>query len=232
MNMKHYAKRSLGLAAALWCLALAGGCVIMPGSDPVSYAPTLPPQPEMRPVTSGAIYQTDLDVRLFEDIKARRVGDMLTIELVERTIASKSASTSTSKDTQVDNTAPTLLGRPVTVNGTEVLVNTINAEQSFDGEGSSSQSNRLEGSITVTVEKVLPNGYLMVRGEKLVTLNRGEEYVQLSGIVRPTDIGPRNQVQSDRVADARIVYSGRGEVADASTMGWLARFFNSKWVPF
>ena len=98
---------------------------------------------------------------------------------------------------------------------------------SFNGEGEAAQSNRLNGEISVTVAEVYPNGTMLVKGQKLVNINRGDEYVQISGLVRQADIGPDNRVPSTRVADARIAYSGKGEIARASRQGWLQRFFTA-----
>jgi flagellar L-ring protein precursor FlgH len=105
-------------------------------------------------------------------------------------------------------------------------------DRSFDGTGSSSQSNQLTGEITVTVAQRLANGNLLVKGEKWLTINQGQELVRIAGIVRPQDIGQDNTIESTRVADAKITYTGRGTLADANTQGWLSRFFNSKWMPF
>ena len=103
----------------------------------------------------------------------------------------------------------------------------MGGDQSFNGKGEASQSNRLFGEISVTVAEVYPNGTMLVKGQKLVTLNRGDEYIQVSGLVRAADIGPDNRVPSTRLADARITYSGQGEIARASRQGWLQRFFTS-----
>jgi len=103
--------------------------------------------------------------------------------------------------------------------------------QGFKGKADAAQSNQLSGEITVTIAQVYPNGSMLVRGQKRVTLNRGDEFIQLSGIVRSADIGPDNRVPSTRVADARITYSGKGEIARASSQGWLQRFF-SRISPF
>ena len=107
----------------------------------------------------------------------------------------------------------------------------VSAGGKFDGKGQAAQSNTLQGEVTVTVAAVYPNGTMLVRGEKLVTLNRGDEYIRVSGLVRPADIGPDNRVPSTRVADARISYSGKGEIARASSQGWVGRFF-SRVSPF
>jgi flagellar L-ring protein precursor FlgH len=97
----------------------------------------------------------------------------------------------------------------------------------FNGEGEAAQSNRLNGEISVTVAEVYPNGTMLVKGQKLVNINRGDEFIQISGLVRSADIGPDNRVPSTRVADARISYSGKGEIAVASRQGWLQRFFTA-----
>lgn len=216
------------LAAVMF---FASGCVQLPtGPHPGAYAPVMPPPPVPPEALQGSIYQHGYDLRLFDDPKARRIGDILTIRLSEKTAASKSASTDASKDTSISNSTPTIAGRPVTSGGTPLLEAGVNGSSSFGGSGSSSQSNQLNGLISVTVAGMHPNGNLMVRGEKWMTLNQGQEYVTISGIVRPQDILPDNTVQSTRVADARITYSGKGPVANANRPGWLTRFFMSpKW---
>jgi flagellar L-ring protein FlgH len=215
--------------AAVALLALAG-CVSKP-SEP-NYSATWPEAVPATAQANGAIYQAGHDVALFENAVARRVGDTLTIRLNERTNASKSSTTSTSKSTNIDLPGPTIAGRPVTVNGTEILSTSVNNNAEFDGEGASTQSNRLEGDITVTVAQRLSNGNLLVRGQKWVAINSGREFVRLQGIVRPSDIAPDNSVLSWRVADAYISYGGQGTVANASKPGWLFRFFNSPHTPF
>jgi flagellar L-ring protein precursor FlgH len=217
---------------------LASACVacgFMPRvkPEPVSYAPTLPDgAPEVSPSTPGAVYRSDYGLVLFEDLKASRVGDLVTILLSERTDASKSVSTTTAKNSELDTGTPTFAGRPVTDGGTEILNNNITGERTFDGEGDASQSNQLNGSITVTIERRLPNGNLLVRGEKWLTLNQGEEFIQISGIIRAADISTANTIPSTRVADARITYSGKGPLASSNKPGWLTRFFSSPWFPY
>lgn len=221
--------RQILLAAALLGAALCAGCSPIVGERPGQYPATVPVTPPAPPPESGAIYRPSTSIALFEDLKARRIGDTLTIQLAERTQASKSASTDATKETRVDTGSPTLLGGTVTANGNEILSNDWETTQDFEGEGSSSQSNRLDGNITVTVADVLPNGNLYVRGEKWLTLNQGEEYIQVAGIVRPADIGADNSVPSFKVADARITYSGNGVVSDANRPGIIARFFMKLW---
>jgi flagellar L-ring protein precursor FlgH len=213
--------------AAAFALA---GCATPP-KEP-DYSATWPEPPPTAENANGAIYQVGHDIALFENSVARRVGDTLTIRLNESTNATKKSSTSTSKSTSVELPGPTIAGRPVTVNGTEILNAQIGNSSSFDGEGDSSQSNRLTGDITVTVAQRLPNGNLLVRGQKWITINQGREYVRIQGIVRPIDIDPDNSISSLKVADAMIAYGGKGVVADASSPGVLARFFNLPWMPF
>jgi flagellar L-ring protein precursor FlgH len=218
---------------ALCSVLILAGCagrppayddVAAPNSASPIYAGAAPP-------TSGAIYAAGTDLRLFEDLRARRAGDILTIRLVERTDASKKATTTTSKGSTMELTDPVLGGRPVTSGGTPILNQNTDASRTFDGAGDSSQSNRLTGSITVTVQRRLPNGNLEVGGEKWITINQGRELVRVSGVVRPFDVQPDNSISSDKVADAHIVYSGRGAIADANAQGWLSRFFNSPIFP-
>jgi flagellar L-ring protein precursor FlgH len=217
------------LFTALSALALSA-CVTAPPEP--DYSATWPEPPPLATAGNGAIYQAGHDVQLFENSVARRVGDTLTIKLSERTNASKSSSTTTSKSTSAELGGVTIAGRPITHNGTDLLAAGIDNESEFDGQGDSSQSNRLEGDITVTVAQRLPNGNLLVRGQKWIAINQGKEYVRIQGIVRPIDINPDNSISSLKVADAMISYGGKGALADASTPGLLARFFNLGWLPF
>jgi len=217
------------VAALLAACAVFTGCVTPPPEP--DYTATWP-EPPPATQSNGAIYQEGHDVALFENSVARRVGDTLTIVLNERTQASKSSSTTTSKASSADLTGPTIAGRPVTVNGTEVLKMGIDNKSAFDGKGDSAQSNRLDGQVTVTVAQRLPNGNLLVRGQKWIAINQGKEYVRVQGIVRPVDIDPDNSVSSLKVADAMISYGGKGTLADANAPGLLARFFNFSWLPF
>jgi flagellar L-ring protein precursor FlgH len=215
--------------SALALLAL-GGCVSMPREP--DYAATWPEEPPAATAGNGAIYQAGHDIALFENAVARRVGDTLTIRLSESTNASKSSSTTTSKKSTAEISGPTVAGRPVTHNGVEILSGGMDSDTAFDGQGGSSQSNRLTGDISVTVAQRLSNGNLLVRGQKWIAINQGKEYVRIQGIVRPIDIDPDNTISSLKVADAMISYGAKGALADANAPGLLARFFNSKWMPF
>ena len=221
----------LKLATFGIAIGSSSGCISQPFTDE-SFAPAEPLPPVYAEPTSGAIFAAGTDLRLFEDRKAGRVGDILTVRLVERTDASKNSATSTSKSTEAELANPTVFGRPLTKDGIPLFQGSLSGEQTFDGQGSSSQSNSLSGDITVTVTEQLPNGNLRIRGEKWVTLNQGREFIRLSGIIRRDDIETDNSIFSNRIADAEITYSSRGVMAAANRMGPISRFFHSVLHPY
>ena len=212
--------------------ALVLSACATPKRGDVEYAPVKPVSQTGPTQYSDSIYQTGSTWYLLEDIKPRRVGDMLTVTLQEKTDAKKQADTETKKATDNSITAATILGAPITASDRELLATKLESSYDFKGEGDSQQSNSLTGSVTVTVVEVLVNGNLVVQGEKWVTINQGDEYIRLRGIVRPSDINPDNTISSERVANAQIQYSGEGTIANANEQGWLAKFFNSPWMPF
>lgn len=172
---------------------------------------------------TGSIFRpSDGYAALHEGWRARRVGDPLTIVLVERTAASKSAGT------QLDSDGEFGL-RPPATGALSTLFSRSDAraggDRSFQGAGSANQANSLNGEVSVVVAAVYPNGTMLVQGRKRVTLNRGDEFVGVKGVVRMADVDVNNRVPSSRVADARIEYTGRGDVARASRQGWFSRFF-------
>ena len=222
----------LGIATAL------GGCVSPPPkpNDPY-YAPVLPRTPLPAAQNNGAIYQAGFEQNLYDDRKAFRVGDIITITLNEKTQASKKANSDIQKDSKTKMGLTSLFGSGMTTNnpiggGDLSLSAEYGGSRDAKGDSQAGQSNSLTGSITVTVAEVLPNGILSVRGEKWMTLNTGNELVRIAGLVRADDIATDNTVSSTRVADARITYSGTGAFADASQPGWLDRFFLSPLWPF
>lgn len=226
----------IALAALLVASSFLAGCSstslsTMRGDSPdfMPVAPVLPVPPEYN---RGGIFQAGQGAALFEDNKARRIGDILTVLLTERTEASKSANTSTSKSNSIDLANPTVFGRVPTRGGIPLFNASAEANRSFGGEGISTQSNELDGSIAVVVAEVLANGNLVVQGEKWLSLNQGDEFIRLRGIVRPVDIRANNTIPSTEVANIQIAYGGRGAVADSNSPGWLSRFFNSPVWPF
>lgn len=203
------------------------------GAAPVSATP-----PPSASNSGGSIFASaggsngNRGLRLFQDLKAREVGDLLTIVLVENTSAKTNANTAVTKDAGIGMGAPSIFGQSVTYNGKSILQAEIEGTRKFGGAGDSAQSNQLDGDITVTVIEQLGNGNLRVAGEKRVRLNQGDELVQVQGIVRTADIGPDNRITSDRIGEAQIVYGGRGTLARSNAMGWLGRFFNSAAFPY
>ena len=208
------------LAAAV--LALVAGPALAKKPKPsIEYAPAIPlPRPAP---ANGAIFQAaDGYAALYEGPRARRVGDTLTILLVERTVAQKDVASKSGRDGNIGLTGP--------ATGPLSVFNPADARasgtQAFDGSGTAAQSNSLRGEISVTVAEVFPNGTMLVKGQKQMQLNRGDEWVRISGLIRIADIDFDNRVLSTRVADARISYSGRGDLQRQSRPGWLQRFFS------
>ena len=222
--------RISGLAAALTLLA---GCSNMPTESSPEYAPTMPMEfPEQQSVApTGGIYQSVRNLALFEDVTARQVGDIVTVVLTEATNAAKSADTDLDKSNTNTIADPILGGQTRTI-GSSNLNFDLSSDSEFSGGSASSQSNSLQGSIAVTVARVLPGGNLYVQGEKWIHINQGNEYIRLRGIIRPMDISAQNTIPSTKVADARISYGGTGATAEVNVVGWLSRFFMSPLWPF
>ena len=229
--MNKLATRLLSLSAVVM---LAPGCTFV-SQDIVRkqlYEPAKPQVVKVPRRDNGAIYQAGMRVGLFESTTARYVGDTLTIRLRESTNTSATSNTSSSKDQKVELPGPTLAGSKVTQDGREVLQNNVDAGREFNGQGTSAMSSTFSGMISVTVAEVLDNGYLLVRGQKLMLFNKSDEFIRFSGIVRPQDINPNNTIDSERVANVQVAYSGQGELNSSNTMGPLARFFQSKNWPY
>ena len=212
--------------AVMWC-RMSDAALMLVAAKLAVITPTLPPViPTPEPPT-GSLYSPWHFVGLVTDRRARRVGDLVTILLVERTSASKSASADSARESDNDFRLPQFF--PFSRVPQQALQ--AGSNQGFKGAGSAEQRNELNGEITVTVAEVLPGGVLRIAGEKRLSLNRGEEHLQLTGYIRAEDLGFDNSVPSTRVADARIRFGGTGQVADNSRQGWLARFF-AKIAPF
>lgn len=229
----------LRLAILIGALAALAGCAEPQVRHVKDFVNVRPPDRSLAVSADGSIYHPSTSIDLFRDVKAKRVGDLLTVVLAEKTDAKKSASTSTDKSNGIDLGNPTLLGSPLSFTSppfmpkrTMNLASSVDTSQKFSGQGDSAQSNSLTGDVTVTVVDVLSNGNMVVRGEKAIGINQGEEYIRVSGVVRPVDVTTDNTVLSTQLADASISYSGSGFVSDSNRMGWLARIFNSKWWPF
>ncbi|MDN6318899.1 MAG: flagellar basal body L-ring protein FlgH [Marinobacter sp.] len=222
--------RSASTCLLVWMLVLLQGCTAMsrPRAEPddPAYAPVRAQAMMQRDPESGAIYQNSRNYNFYGDTVALNIGDVLTVTLNESTRASKNAETKIKKENDISLPEPNILGKD-----NIGIATSIQNDRDFQGKAEADQSNSLAGNITVTVVEVLPNGVLKIRGEKWLSLTNGDEYVRLTGLVRPQDIDPGNMVASSRIANARIAYGGTGDFDQANQMGWLARFFNSEWWP-
>lgn len=201
-------------------LAACGG-----GARPAGFSATLPPAPQSAAAyaapqaNDGAIFSPAQGYApLYNGLRAAKVGDLVTVVLIERTTTSKATAGKTQRDGNLGLNLPAFV--PI---DSEDL--STSAGSSFNGSGNASQTSVLRGDLTVTIAEVRPNGTALVRGEKVMQFSQGEEWVQLSGIIRLADIDADNRISSIRVADAHITYSGKGAVQQAGKPGWLSRFF-------
>ncbi|WP_217126675.1 flagellar basal body L-ring protein FlgH [Hydrogenophilus thiooxidans] len=219
------AQKSAGLFS-VWLVAVLAGCAALDTTPPaiVHQPMTARPVPiEAQPAANGAIFRAQATRPLFEDRKPRYIGDILTINLVEKTSAKKNSGANASRKTGSSAKVDAMSRLPL--NGLTGLGLTANSEMSLEGKGGASADNAFNGTITVTVIDVFPNGNLLVSGEKQVAINQGREYIRFSGVVNPDTISAQNTVESTQVADARIEYVGSGYIDEAQRMGWLQRFF-------
>lgn len=217
--------------ALIVALALFSGCAPFPKVE-VREPTSARPQPPPRTVQlNGAIYQQAAFRPLFEDNRARFVGDILTININENLSATQEKKSSTSKTGSVTAANPDVKLPIGGSFGANVISVNGASSNTFDGKGSTNSTNAFTGTITVTVVEVLANGYLVVSGEKQIGNNRQVETVRFSGIVNPFNLVNGNTVSSAQVADARIELRGQGQVDEAQVMGWLARFFLT-FLPF
>lgn len=222
---------SRGLLIALCGLALTAGCNLSPVRvvEPTTARPA--PAPAVRAANAnGAIFNERVAFRpLFEDRRARYVGDTLVIQLNEKLQASRNGSTSASRKGDTAFDVPTISGLPgKTFQGASAAAS---SSSTFEGKGATGADNLFTGTITVTVIEVLSNGNLVVSGEKQIGITQNSETLRFSGVVSPATILAGNTVTSTQVADARIDYQGSGSIDAAQTMGFLARFFLT-FLPF
>lgn len=214
-------------------LVLAGGllgaCTTVPPTNVHQPMSARPAARTENLAATGSIYQAGVSRTLFEDRRARYVGDTMHISISEATNASTRSNTNASKTTEVSASVPTVSGLPG--KSLQGLALNASSSNSLEGQGDAAANNVFNGTITVTVIEVLPNGNLLVSGEKQVSIGAGTEYIRLSGIVNPYFINAANTISSGNVADARIEYKESGVISEAQVMGWLARFFLSV-LPF
>ncbi|MGB0936989.1 MAG: flagellar basal body L-ring protein FlgH [Colwellia sp.] len=226
----------LYLIGCILCFCLAGCSNTVELSkalpnDP-DFAPILPEEEEDNIVPTGSLFKANYINNIYSDSKAHRTGDIISVILSESTQANKNAKTELKKENASQLDAVTGFGsNPILINGNPIEFG-INQNSQFKGDSKADQGNSLNGHISVHVLRVLPNGNLMIRGEKWMTLNNGDEYIRLTGVIRSKDIGSNNTILSSKVANARIEYAGTGTFADVNEQGWLSKFFNSTWWPF
>ncbi len=211
---------------ALAAMVLLSGCASIYGTPPTAVHQPMSARPEMRAQhapSTGSIYQNAQLRPLFEDRRARMIGDTITINLVERTTAQKSANASAGRNSEMSGGITATSRLPL--GGLNGLSAEAGVDSTFSGKGSAAANNAFNGTITVTVIDVYPNGNLLVSGEKQIAINQGNEYIRFSGVINPNNVTASNTVQSTQVADARIEYKGSGFIDEHNTMGWLHRFF-------
>jgi len=223
---------AIKLSVLLWLLV---GCAsieqakVLP-NDP-DFAPILPEVEEDPIVPTGSLFKANYVNNIYSDSKAHRVGDIIAVILSESISAKKNAKTELKKSNNALLDPITGFGgRAIGIDGDAIQFG-LNQTSDFKGDSKSDQGNSLSGNISVHVLRVLSNGNLMIRGEKWMTLNNGDEYVRLTGVIRAQDISSSNTILSSKVANARIQYAGTGTFADVQQQGWLTKFFNSSWWP-
>jgi flagellar L-ring protein precursor FlgH len=223
INMKN--THFIAPVAALALSACMGGGARAPGFTaalPVA-APAIG-APETSYAGNGSIYQASAGyAALHEGQRARAVGDLVTIVLTESLRTTKTTDGSTDRSGSASLTPPT--AGPLSFLNPNALK--AAAQGSFSGSGNASQRSTLSGAVAVTIAEVRSNGTALVVGEKQMTLSQGDEWVQFAGIIRLADVNYDNQIASSQVADAQIIYSGKGAIQQASRPGWLSRFFNA-----
>lgn len=218
------------LLLSLVSVLLLAGCVTTTPATAVHQPMTVRPEARQAAASvNGSIYNVATARPLFEDRRARLVGDTITINITEKTAAAKKSDTKADRSSDMSLGVPTIAGLPLkSFQGTTLAANSSTA---FEGKGENTSSNNFIGTLTVTVIEVYPNGNLLVSGEKQIGLKEGEEFIRFSGVVNPMTITAANTVASTQVADARIEYKANGFIDSAQVMGWLGRFFLS-FLPF
>lgn len=228
--MNNFTLKKLKFIVVCSMALMLCACAQIPRKSLVERPTTAEPLPAPAPSPNGSIFQTAMPMNygyqpLFEDARPRNIGDTLTINLQENVSASKNSSANASRNGSANFTAsvtPRLLDG---LFGNGRVDFDMDGENDFGGKGGANANNRFNGTITVVVDQVLPNGNLTVVGEKQIAINQGTEFIRFSGIVNPRTISGANAVNSTQVADARIEYFGDGYINEAQTMGWLQRFF-------
>jgi flagellar L-ring protein precursor FlgH len=217
-------KGTLIVLAAILLLCMLAGCSHIEPRVALVEPTTFKPAPQAAaPAGNGSIFQQANYRPVFEDPRARLRGDIITIAINEKNSASRTSTSSAEKTNDLKAGVPTLLGVPGKfLQGLSVEGNSANT---FSGKGATANDNAFTGTITVTVVDVLQNGNLLVSGEKQIGINHNLEFIRFSGVINPVSLQAGNVVDSTKVADARLDYTGKGYIDEAQRMGWLSRFF-------
>lgn len=215
----------IGYVSVMGALLILCACSVTPSTIVQTPTTARPPMPQMEGANNGAIFRTANYRPMFEDRRPRFIGDIVTIQIVENTSARKQGAGSSSRSGSVEANIDPTTGLPINLKrgiglGAESAMNN-------DERAASSASNAFNGVITTTVIEVLPNGNLVVSGEKQLGFDRGAEFVRFSGVVNPDFVALGNNVPSTKVADARIEYRTNSQVDAAQVASILARFFLS-----
>lgn len=231
LHALHQAVRTRCLAwPALATAVLSAGCASMSPPPPVDILPTTPPPlaattPRTPPPVTGGLFHTASYRPSFEDRRARLVGDSVTIQIVENVTASQKSSSTVDRTSKVSGGVTAL---PFTNQKfTDKLGVGANSANAFEGKGGTESANTFQGSITATVIDVLPNGHLIIAGEKQIGVNQNVDVLRFSGTVDPRALQPGSIVTSTQVANVRVESRGRGAQGETQAMGWLGRFFNT-----
>ncbi len=227
----------LHLLVACLCLLASSGCVshIQPYERKARIYEGDYYAAEADQRTVGSLW-SNAGVSLFEDHRATRLGDVITVLIAEKSDATRDASTSTSRESDTTmgvgaffGTLAKVVAKNPDLNPEELFKSVSSA--SFDGSGTTARSGNLEGVLPVRIKKVMPNGDFFIEGNKVILVNDEETFLYISGVVRPMDISPDNSVASTRIADVELEYTGRGVLSERQSPGWFSRILDYIW-PF
>lgn len=216
---------------SLVALAVSAACTPALPPPPKWSAPATSVARSTLPAAEGSLWRDSSSMLdLFSDPRARKVGDVLTVKIVESAEALKSASTKTSRDSSLSASVTGFFGAPISASILKPEASGA-LKNDFEGSGTTQRKDTLVATLTAKVVDVLPQGLLRVEGYREVIINHERQYLLLRGVVRPEDVGPDNSILSTAIADAQIAYSGAGVVSDKQRPGWLGRILDHLW-PF